>query len=212
MPKIPLSEVEQSMSNEGSITAWIAGLKEGDDLAVQKLWERYFERLVGMARNRLRAVRRGAGGQDEEDVALSALDLVCRGAAEGRFPLLANRDGLWRLLVVVAARKVINNARDARRLKRGGGGVRAEAELETGGEAMILANIVGREPSPDLAAELAESLGRRIDGLGDDVLRQVALARLNGYSYDEIAAQLGCTTRTVIRKIEVIRRHWSEEE
>ena len=59
---------------------------------------------------------------------------------------------------------------------------------------------------------MAESLGRRIDGLRDDVLRQVALARLNGYSYDEIAGQLGCTTRTVIRKIEVIRRHWSEEE
>ena len=199
-------------SQEGSITEWIGGLKAGDEEAAQRVWERYFDRLVQLARDRLRAARRAGADQDGEDVALSALNSVCLGAAGGRFPRLADRNGLWVLLVVIAARKAINSARDQRRRKRGGGRVLAETDLAdvgADGEAP-LARVVGREPTPELAALVAESLQARLEGL-DDVLRRIALLRLEGYTNGEIAARLGCTERTVIRKIEVIRRHWSEE-
>ena len=65
----------------GSVTCWIGGLKAGDEAAAQQLWERYFARMVGLAREKLRAGRRGDLGSDEEDAALSAFDSFCTGAA-----------------------------------------------------------------------------------------------------------------------------------
>src|SRR5207249_6675395 len=64
---------------DSSVSAWIDRLKDGDPAAAQPLWERYFGRLVGLARDRLRGAARRAA--DEEDVALSAFDSFCRGAA-----------------------------------------------------------------------------------------------------------------------------------
>ena len=58
------------MSTDGSVTGWIDRLKAGDHAAAQPLWERYFARLVGLARQRLEGQPRRAA--DEEDVALSA--------------------------------------------------------------------------------------------------------------------------------------------
>src|SRR5207253_6336257 len=84
----------------------------------QRLWERYFRRLVGLARRKLQDTPRGAA--DEEDVALSAFDCFCRGAARGLFPQLADRDNLWRLLVTLTARKALQLTRRQPRPKRGG--------------------------------------------------------------------------------------------
>ncbi|MDR3636747.1 MAG: ECF-type sigma factor [Isosphaeraceae bacterium] len=203
------------MSQAGSISRWIVGLKGGDEQAAQRLWEHYFERLARLARERLRASRRVGADLDEEDVALSTLKSVCLGAADGRFPRLTDRDGLWSLLVVIAARKVINSTRDERRLKRGGGRVRVEADFGAAGsdaDLFELGQVVDREPTPELAAAVAESLQHRLDGLPDDVLRRIAVLRLEGHDYEEIARRLGCTQRTVMRKVAVIRRHWSAEE
>jgi DNA-directed RNA polymerase specialized sigma24 family protein len=197
------------MSSDGSITNWIGGLKRGDEEAARLVWERYFQRLVGLARDRLRSARASRLAGDEEDVALSALNSVYLGAADGRFPLVTDRHGLWRLLVVIAARKASNAARSERTLKRGGGRVRT-AEGGDGDDA-VLARAVAREPSPELAAAMADSLDRLLNGLADETLRRIAVLRLEGQTNDEIAGKLGCAPRTVVRKLEIIRRHWSEE-
>src|SRR5262245_44321091 len=105
-------------SDEGSITAWLGQLAEGDRLAAERLWQRYFHRLVELARRQLRdAPRRVA---DEEDVALSAFDSFCRAAEQGRFPDLADRDSLWAVLMTITARKAFHLIRDQQRQKRGG--------------------------------------------------------------------------------------------
>jgi hypothetical protein len=57
------------MSTDGSVTSWLGQLLGGNPEAARKLWERYFLRLVSLARNRLQGVSRVAA--DEEDVALS---------------------------------------------------------------------------------------------------------------------------------------------
>ena len=95
---------------EGSVTRWIGELKSGGDFAVQHLWERYFERLVRLARKKLQGTRRPRIVEDEEDAALSAFDSFCRGVDRGRFARLADRDDLWRLLVVLTLRKALDQS------------------------------------------------------------------------------------------------------
>jgi hypothetical protein len=80
------------MASVSSVTYWIHQLKAGDQLALQQLWEDYFRRLVGLARQRLQGAARLAA--DEEDVALSAFDSFYRGVQEGRFPRLLDRGDL----------------------------------------------------------------------------------------------------------------------
>src|SRR4051812_40446118 len=196
---------------QGSITRWMGALQAGDLAAAQPLWERYFARLVRLAGARLRAAGRPSAEADEEDAVLSAFDSFCTGAVRGRYPQLADRDDLWRLLVVITARKVQAQARRMRRRKRGGGLVRSltdlpDAERAPGFE--DLDRIVGGEPTPEFAAQVAEECRRLLDVLGDEALRRVALARMEGYTNDEIAERLGCARRTVGRRLDLIRKTW----
>jgi DNA-directed RNA polymerase specialized sigma24 family protein len=194
----------------GSVTHWINLLVAGETAAAQPLWERYFRRLVGLARARLQGTPRRAA--DEEDVALSAFDSFCRGAAAGRFPRLADRDDLWRVLVVATARTAIDLHQHQRRQKRGGGRVRGESALVCpGGEGEGLAAVVGDEPTPDFAAQVAEECRVLLERLGDEELRAVALWKMEGYGNEEIAEKLGCVPRTVERKLRVIRGLWEQE-
>jgi DNA-directed RNA polymerase specialized sigma24 family protein len=191
------------MTSTGSVTHWIGQLKGGDPAAAQKLWEGYFQKMVELARQKLQGVARRAA--DEEDVALSAFHSFCRGASGGRFPQLCDRNSLWPLLVAITAHKAVDLLRREHRRKRGGppaaGGPAAlEAELE---------RVVGREPTPEFALQVAEECRRLLDRLGDG-LRLVALWRMEGYTVTEIADRLGCVPRTVERKLRAIRELWEE--
>src|SRR5262249_3774102 len=72
-----------------SAPRWTGDPPAGGAPAPQPLWEPSSPRLVHLARARLRAGRRAGAMADEEDAALSAFDSFCRGATQGRFPLLA---------------------------------------------------------------------------------------------------------------------------
>ena len=196
---------------DGSVTGWIDLLRDGDPAAAQPLWERYFARLVGLARARLRAARAPGAAADAEDVALSAFESFWDGAGRGRFPRLRDRDDLWRLLVVITARKAANQARDQRRQKRGGGRVLDEAALLDADADGGLERFVGREPSPEFAATLAEEFRARLEALGDDTLRKIAVWKMEGHTSEEIAARLNCAVRTVANKLTLIRLKWEKD-
>jgi hypothetical protein len=200
---------------DGSITGWIAGVKAGDVAAVQPLWERYFARMVDLVRSRLRASpRRGRdAASDEEDAALSTFDSLCAGLARGRFPQLVDRDDLWRLLVVITTRKVRAQARRWLRQRRGGGQVQPASDLDDGqSDEDLLARAVGSEPTPEFAVMIAEEDRRLLDRLGDDVLRKVAILRIEGHTTDAIAGRFGCARRTVARQLALIRRILASDE
>src|SRR5215213_1999197 len=163
------------MAPEGSVSRWIELLKAGDYAAAQPLWERYFQRLVGLARTKLPGSRRRAA--DEEDVALGAFDSFCRGAEANRFPQLADRDDLWRLLMTLTARKAFDQVRDEHRLKRGGGAVLGQSALRAGGadDEAEFERFVGREPTPEAAAMVVEECRRLLARLKTDELRTIAV-------------------------------------
>ena len=178
------------MPSAGSVTHWLGLLKAGDHAAAQPLWERYFQHLVTLARARLWGASKRMA--DEEDVALSAFDSFCRGAAEGRFPQLLDRNDLCQLLVLITARKAIHLLQHERRQKRGGGKVQGETELAGADEEPLLAQVIGQEPTPEFAAQVTEECRRLLDQLGEGELRSIALWKMEGYTSEEIAARLGC--------------------
>lgn len=194
------------MRSEGSVSIWIEEVRNGDEAAAQKLWERYFGELVQFCRRKL------AGGRilvdDEEDVVLSAFDSFYRGAQQGKFPDLKDRTNLWKLLVVIAVRKANRVIQHENTLKRGGGRTVDENAL---GDNCRIEDIICHELTPDLAVQVAEEYERLILSLQDETQRSVAQLKLEGYSNLEIARQLGRSERTVERKLWAIRTMWSKE-
>jgi DNA-directed RNA polymerase specialized sigma24 family protein len=200
------------MAANESVTVWLNQLQGGDAAAAQPLWERYFHRLVGLARARLQGHPRRA--DDEEDVALSVFRCLCEGTARGRFPRLDDRNDLWRLLVTMTERKAFNVARNERRLKRGGGAVfSADALLPAGDSgAGGLDQVAGREPTPAFAAQVAEEYQRLLARLPDPELQSIAVWKMEGNTVGEIADRLSCALSTVERRLRLIRQIWENED
>jgi RNA polymerase sigma factor (sigma-70 family) len=197
--------------HEDSVTRWIDGAKAGDGSDIERLWDRYYERLVRLAAARLPAQSRRSF--DEEDVALSAFQSFCARAGHGNFPQLRGRDDLWRLLATITVRKALDTLRHQSRQKRGGGKVLGEsALLVSESTAKVgLADVLSREPTPEQAAQFAEEFRRYLARLDEPALRTIALRRLDGQSAKEIAKSLNVSTKTVERKLQLIRAIWSKE-
>jgi RNA polymerase sigma factor (sigma-70 family) len=189
------------MSSE-SVTHWVRQIEAGNNDAAQRLWEHYFSRLIGLARSRLQTVPRRIA--DEEDVVLSVLDSFFRDVRHGRLPRLSDRNDLWKVLVLMTAQKSLNLIRHQRAEKRGG--LRAAA-----GEELDLEAVLGKEPTPEFAAEVADEFRRLLDTLEGEDLRRIALLKMEGYENEEIADRLGCALRTVERRLQLIRSSWKEE-
>jgi DNA-directed RNA polymerase specialized sigma24 family protein len=201
-----------SPEEAGPVSLWIRQLKSGDAAAAQRLWELYYARLLKFASRRRRGLNRPGAVSDAEDAAQSAFKSFCLGAARGRFPQIGDRVGLWRLLLAITSRKVVDHQDHEHRRRRGGGKVYAASELE---DALlddpVLARVIGREPTPEFAALAAEQYERLIGSLAGEDLRTIARMKMEGYTNGEIAERIGAVRRTVIRKLEVIRRSWREE-
>ena len=196
------------MSSEESVTFWIHKLKAGSPDAAEKLWDRYFQRLVSLARKKLSGKRYAA--TDEEDIALNVLDSVYRGAGQGRFLRLNDRNDLWGLLVLITTRKAINLIKHENRRKR-----RTVRQNKTKYRAGIAENdveaLLSREPSPDMVAQMADEFRSLLRSLGSLELQSVADWKMEGLTTEEIAGKLGCVPRTVERKLRSIRAIWENE-
>jgi DNA-directed RNA polymerase specialized sigma24 family protein len=58
--------------------------------------------------------------------------------------------------------------------------------------------------------QVAEECQRLLGALDDDELKKIAVWKTEGYTNEEIASELGCVLRTVERKVQAIRRQWSD--
>ncbi|MCP4194137.1 MAG: RNA polymerase subunit sigma-70 [Planctomycetaceae bacterium] len=185
------------MAAENPSALWIDQLKHGESVAANAVFERYFDRLVGHARQKLLGV--SGGMADEEDVALSAFDSFCRAAQRGRFPDLKDRDGILRLLLRMTARKAI----DLRRYEL--------SRLKVQNEEALL-EAIGDPKGPELIAIFDEEFRRLLDLLADKGLETLAVAKMQGFTNNEIAEKLDCSLRTVERQLQLIRLKWEQEQ
>jgi DNA-directed RNA polymerase specialized sigma24 family protein len=202
------------MAPSDSVTRWINDLKNGDQEAARPLYERYFHRLLGLARSKLHGVP--AARVSAEDVAAHAFASFCVRLEQNGFDQVKSRADLWALL----ARMVVNKALKAIRFHTAQGrDFRREQGLsappggagESSGSELGMDLPDGEALPPDVQAAMAEEFQRGLSCLGDEGLRQIALEWLQGYGYAEIASRLDLVPETVERKLRRIRAIWREE-
>jgi DNA-directed RNA polymerase specialized sigma24 family protein len=178
-----------------SIIVWIDRLRQKDPQAARVLWDRFYPRMVAVARRRLGG--RPCRASDEEDAALGAFADFDRAVREGRFPDLRDAGALWALLLTFTVRKVQEQVRHDRRACRGGGQLRGDSAMPEDVPA-----------PPDEGATFQDSLEGLLAELENDEVRAVALDKLEGWTNDEIAARRGCSRATVERRLRLVRETW----
>jgi DNA-directed RNA polymerase specialized sigma24 family protein len=200
------------MFSDEPVTRWLRQLEAGDEAAARQLWQRYYDELVELAR-----VRFGTSPRrviDEEDVALSVLRCLYDGAPRGQYADIVNRQELWQLLATITVRKVIDKQRLLSKQKRGGGQVRGDSVLQENNGERVGAGFDqfrSESASPEMLAIAAEEYQRLMSLLGDERLRQIAECKLEGYTNEEIAGQVGLACRSIERKLQRIRQAWERE-
>jgi RNA polymerase sigma factor (sigma-70 family) len=189
-----------------SVTMMLSKLKGGDDVAAQLIWDKFFARVRGLAKNKLGGVSKRA--QDEEDVALSAINALYAGVKDGRFQKLENRDDLWQILCMITSRKAASAWRKQNSRKEVG-----ESIVSGGGfgeNALGIEHIATCQPDNAYLDTLSATSQELLEGL-DDRLRKVAILKLKGFKNQEIADQIGRSIKSVERYLQTIRREWDRE-
>ena len=129
------------------------------------------------------------------------------GAVKAReIPVDESRDDLWQILMMLVRRRSIDGHRKAGSLKRGG-------EPQSGEPAAIPVEelIADAEPTAEERVLFLEAFESRLAKLTDAKLRSIAIAKMCGFSNPEIAEQLGCSLRSVERKLSIIRGRWEDK-
>ncbi|KAA5545502.1 RNA polymerase subunit sigma-70 [Roseiconus nitratireducens] len=193
------------MSETNNVSHWLDRVKQGDSVAANHIWQHYFDRLVRSVRRRLQGQNHAVS--DEEDIVLSVFDSFYAAAEKGRFPDLSDRDDLWRLLLRMSARKVIDKHRRDRRQRRGG-----EVKIHSlGGDHETIIEAIGDEPSPEMVLMMQESVENIFSHLGVGQLQDLAVAKLEGHTNAELALRFSCSERTIERRLHLIREKCQQE-
>jgi len=193
-------------ASDDPVSQWIEQLAASEREAANRLWQHFCRRLMSFARNRLSPTSRRV--YDEEDAAISAFRSLCRGIESNRYPEINSRDNLWALLVVIAGRKIANRKRFDGQKKRAVRSTLTEDVFQSPNEGSLLQSLTSREPTPALAAEVADTSEHLLSILPDDDLKRLVLLKLEGYTNEDAAEKMQVTRRTVQRKLERIRRCW----
>jgi len=114
---------------------------------------------------------------------------------------------------MLTERRAIAERRREHADKRGGGDNRGESVFEqagANGSAPAGIDQVG-DPNPVMIAMFTLEVRELLETLDDQLLRKVAILRLEGYTNKDIAKQLGIALRAVERKLQLIRQRWHQE-
>jgi DNA-directed RNA polymerase specialized sigma24 family protein len=194
---------EGTPSESGSITRFFGQLRAGRPAAAAALWDRFFPRLMGLARKTLSG--RPQRAADADDAVQSAFASFCLRVQAGEYEV-GNRNDLWNLLGVITANKARMQIRREIAAKRGGGQVLGEDALVRRDGSPLPLDEAGELPPADFDLHGEELLANL-----ESELREFAILRLVGYRNREIAEMYGCTERRVERKLNLIRQRWESE-
>ncbi len=193
------------------MTIWLNQLKQGDQSAAKKLWDRYGPELIRLARRQYHSCTTAVF--DEEDLIQCVFASLWQTATSGGLAGVQGREDLWWLLLAITRRKAITRKVYNSRQKRGGDAASPRVWSVSPEDSSRPETLINDpdQPPPDLILVLEEEQQRLLALLRDDTLRSIAVWKLEGYTHEEIATRLTVTARTVVRKVNLIRERWAKE-
>ncbi|HSQ58783.1 MAG TPA: sigma-70 family RNA polymerase sigma factor [Gemmata sp.] len=190
------------MAANDSFALLMVRLRSGEDAAAREVFVRFAVRLAGLARRHLDA--RLAVKCDPEDVVQSAYKSFFIRQRDGGLDV-GTWDGLWGLLTMITLRKCADRAAYYRAEKRDV--AREAAAMGSTDSAPALVELaLDREPQPDEAATLAETVEGLFRTIDDADERAILELSLQGHTAAEISEKLGRAERSVRRLREHIRK------
>jgi DNA-directed RNA polymerase specialized sigma24 family protein len=195
-------------SGQGSVTGWIASMREGDQDALEAFSKRYFSKIRDLAKSRL-------SKPDSEEVANDVLVALTQSIAEGKYPDLCDRSSLWFLILKITQCRIIANSRRGHAKKR----IPAESiEVKPALEPIKMESLTDYEVELDQVIaskssevawiEISDCWEELLKCLPDDDCRKIAQLKLQSYTNREIAIKLEYTPSKVDRKVRIIQEEW----
>lgn len=190
------------MPDDDSFPELMDRLRSGEDEAARDVFARFATRLVGLARRHLDG--RLAVKVDPEDVVQSAYKSFFIRQRDGSLEI-GNWDGLWGVLTMITLRKCADRAAYYRAGKRD---VTREliAKSDDSSPDAAAEIAIDREPSPEEAAVLAETVETLFKVTDDPDERTILELSLQGFTATEISESLGRAERSVRRLRERVRK------
>ncbi len=179
----------ESQKSVGDITLMAllntAGVREVSEDAAAQFYARYMEKLMSLVQRNLAS--RFSARVDPEDLVQSIFRSWFTGAKDGRFQP-ASKDEVWKLLSVVALNKVRNKVKFH------------DAQLRAVSRTEADADVLNSVPEPTVEdatdfLDLVQTAGSRLD----EMARRTLELTIEGKSVEEIARELGRTTKSVSR-------------
>jgi RNA polymerase sigma-70 factor (ECF subfamily) len=169
----------------------------GDESAAREIFERYFERLLALARRRIS--QRLASRVDPEDVVQSAFRTFFGRYKAGQFTIQDSED-VCKLLARITVHKTLRQIAFHKAAKRDPS---QEAGQGSDGQAQLL-EVLDREPTPEAVNAFVDQLDHFLKQLRPED-RQILEMRMQGYNSLEIAEKLGISDRKIRRLMERVR-------
>jgi RNA polymerase sigma-70 factor (ECF subfamily) len=189
------------MTATDSFTSLLERLRSDENSAARDVLRRYSRQLIALTRRQFEP--RLARRIDPEEVVQSAFKSFFVRHREGKLRV-GDWNNLWGLLALITRRKCADRVEYFRAGRRD---VDREVSIPEGsGQRWEPAE--GREPSPEEAAVLAETV-EYLFRVSDEDERPVLDLSLQGYTAAEIALRLGKALRTVHRLRERIHKRLS---
>jgi RNA polymerase sigma-70 factor, ECF subfamily len=169
----------------------------GDENAAREIFERYFERLLALARRRIS--QRLASRVDPEDVVQSAFRTFFGRYKAGQFTIQDSED-VCKLLARITVHKTLRQIAFHKAAKRDPS---QEAGQGSDGQQQLM-EVLDREPTPEAVNAFVDQLDHFLKQLRPED-RQILEMRMQGYNSLEIAEKLGISDRKIRRLMERVR-------
>jgi len=177
-------------SDEPQWQQLIDGLRRGEEHVLHDFFDRHGRVLHQIAENHLiSGVRRRV---DADDVVQSTFRTFFRRAEAGQFQFTDSKK-LWSLLCAITLTKVREKTRFHLRQKRS-----LKRESRPDADQTNSFDVAGSEMSPAATAEFSDQFRLLLESLSGEE-RQIVELRLQDYTNEEIAAEMGISERTVRR-------------
>jgi DNA-directed RNA polymerase specialized sigma24 family protein len=188
-----------SFATGDSVSEWLDQAKRGNCEALGLLWKRYYDRIASRADSKLPKM----GHIDGSDVAAIAFECFYFHIRKKPSPELTNRNDIWKVLISIVDRKIVDTVRKNKSKKRGG---HFHSHVLDG-------KVIELPPANDPVVHLtANEEFLRLLNLLNPTEKQIAIARLEGFDNKEIADMISKSDRTVVAKLTKIRLLWEEEK